>query len=229
MATQRRTAAQDRGRDTQIRILDGAASEFVKHGYGTVSIRSIAEESGISIGAIYFHFRTKESIAKAISEEQHHRSLRLIEEIAQPLDGTLQRLVHVSRALADQIASDQIVRAGMALSFEKDEFAGDVSGFYGDWLQAVTEDLRASFESGALQSRLTPSQHAEYLVAHFAGIISLAMARHDIGRLGESLATMWLGSVDGLVPADSREQAVAMIRSAYADVLPSSDGAGSPA
>lgn len=217
--TQRRTAAQDRGRDTQIRILDGAASEFMKHGYGTVSIRSIAEESGISIGSIYFHFRTKESIAKAITEEQHHRSLRLIEEITKPLNGTLQKLVHVSRALAEQIASDPIVRAGMALSFEKEEFTGDVSGFYADWIQAVTEDFRASFATGELESRLTPSQHAEYLVAHFAGILSLAMARQNIDRLGESLATMWLGSVDGLVPAKLREDAVTMIRSVYADAL----------
>jgi len=47
-------------------ILDAAASLFRQRGYGAVSLRSIAQATGIKAGSIYYHFGSKDEIVTEI-------------------------------------------------------------------------------------------------------------------------------------------------------------------
>ncbi|MCU9533681.1 TetR/AcrR family transcriptional regulator [Streptococcus sp. CSL10205-OR2] len=47
-------------------ILESAREEFTKHGFEKASIRVIAKNAGVTPGAIYKHFDSKETIFKAI-------------------------------------------------------------------------------------------------------------------------------------------------------------------
>ena len=47
-------------------ILDAAASLFRQRGYGAVSLRSIAQATGIKAGSIYYHFDSKDEIVTEI-------------------------------------------------------------------------------------------------------------------------------------------------------------------
>lgn len=47
-------------------ILDVAAQLFREFGYGTVSLRKIADKAGIKAGSIYYHFGSKDEIVVAI-------------------------------------------------------------------------------------------------------------------------------------------------------------------
>jgi AcrR family transcriptional regulator len=49
-------------------ILDTAHAQFNQHGIGTVSTNHIAEAVGISPGNLYYHFRNKEEIIRALFE-----------------------------------------------------------------------------------------------------------------------------------------------------------------
>jgi len=53
-------------RETQKLIIDTAISLFNEHGSGNVSVNSIAAECEISKGNLHYHFRTKQSIIRAI-------------------------------------------------------------------------------------------------------------------------------------------------------------------
>jgi AcrR family transcriptional regulator len=48
------------------RILDVAMKFFLERGYGSTSIRDIAEELDISKAAVYYHFPAKQSLASAL-------------------------------------------------------------------------------------------------------------------------------------------------------------------
>ena len=48
-------------------VLDIAARLFREQGYGSVSLRKIAEAAGIKAGSIYYHFGSKEAL---VMEEQ---------------------------------------------------------------------------------------------------------------------------------------------------------------
>lgn len=48
------------------RILDAASSEFAKNGYGDTTMDDIAKRIGVSKGAVYQYFQSKESLISAI-------------------------------------------------------------------------------------------------------------------------------------------------------------------
>lgn len=53
------------------RIRAGAIELFAAHGYGSTSLRDIAAHVGLSPGAVYPHYKTKESLLFAIAIEGH--------------------------------------------------------------------------------------------------------------------------------------------------------------
>jgi AcrR family transcriptional regulator len=54
-------------------ILDGARACFARHGYEGATVRRLEEETGLSRGAIFHHFRDKESLFLALAEDDAHR------------------------------------------------------------------------------------------------------------------------------------------------------------
>ncbi|MEP4861455.1 MAG: helix-turn-helix domain-containing protein, partial [Alphaproteobacteria bacterium] len=46
-------------------VLDIAARLFREQGYGSVSLRKIADAAGIKAGSIYYHFGSKDEIVAA--------------------------------------------------------------------------------------------------------------------------------------------------------------------
>jgi AcrR family transcriptional regulator len=51
---------------TRETILSGAAQAFSKRGFSATSMREVAEKTSASLGAIYYHFPSKESILEEI-------------------------------------------------------------------------------------------------------------------------------------------------------------------
>ena len=60
---------------TDKRILDAAQSLFSRNGFKETSMDDIVEESGVSKGAIYGHFESKEKLMLAIHERQIESAL----------------------------------------------------------------------------------------------------------------------------------------------------------
>ena len=50
-------------------VIKAARTQFVTNGYHNVSIPQIVKVSGVSIGAIYHHFGSKEGLAKSVHEQ----------------------------------------------------------------------------------------------------------------------------------------------------------------
>lgn len=60
---------EDRSERCRRVVLDSALRLFSQNGYGATSVRQIAEEAGVSVGAVYHHFPDKESMFRALIEE----------------------------------------------------------------------------------------------------------------------------------------------------------------
>src|SRR5207244_8171075 len=61
-------------------ILDGARACFARHGYEGATVRRLEEETGLSRGAIFHHFRDKESLFLALAEDEAHRMAEVVAE-----------------------------------------------------------------------------------------------------------------------------------------------------
>ena len=61
-------ASQARSRATRERLLDAAETVFAAKGYDGAKISDIAQEAGVSVGAVYFRFQDKNALFSAIAE-----------------------------------------------------------------------------------------------------------------------------------------------------------------
>jgi AcrR family transcriptional regulator len=57
---------QQRSEETRSHILEAAVKQFSVHGYNKASVDSICEQAGISKGAFYHHFKTKQDVFLAL-------------------------------------------------------------------------------------------------------------------------------------------------------------------
>jgi AcrR family transcriptional regulator len=57
--------------ETRARIIDAAHRIFVERGYHATSMRDISTRAGVTVGAIYNHFATKEDIWVGVLREHH--------------------------------------------------------------------------------------------------------------------------------------------------------------
>src|SRR3954462_6935092 len=53
----------------RLEILAGARACFARHGYEGATVRRLEQETGLSRGAIFHHFRDKESLFFAVAED----------------------------------------------------------------------------------------------------------------------------------------------------------------
>jgi AcrR family transcriptional regulator len=74
-------------------ILDGSRACFARYGYEGATVRRLEEATGLSRGAIFHHFRDKESLFLALAEDDAHRMAEVVAE---------QGLVQVMRDLLAQ-------------------------------------------------------------------------------------------------------------------------------
>jgi AcrR family transcriptional regulator len=68
-------------RDTRTEILEVAAELFTSRGYDATSLREIAERLGITKAALYYHFRSKHEIMRALVEPMGDVIRELLERL----------------------------------------------------------------------------------------------------------------------------------------------------
>src|SRR5579862_8264708 len=69
---------QERSERTRAHIIQTAASAFAEHGFDGVSLNNLVTASGLSKGAFYFHFSSKEEIALAAFRAKQQEMLTLL-------------------------------------------------------------------------------------------------------------------------------------------------------
>jgi AcrR family transcriptional regulator len=64
-------SSREKSAETRIHIMDAAYQLFIEHGYSATSLRDIGQQAGVTVGAIYNHFATKEDIWVQVVEARH--------------------------------------------------------------------------------------------------------------------------------------------------------------
>jgi AcrR family transcriptional regulator len=91
--------------DTSSRILTKAMKIFLEKGYHGTSIDDITQAAGVTKGALYWHFKSKEDLLERIVEEFEKRFL----------DGLIQTVENVQGDIQDKI--EKYFRYNAAFSF----------------------------------------------------------------------------------------------------------------
>ncbi|AYJ48539.1 TetR/AcrR family transcriptional regulator [Rhodococcus sp. P1Y] len=162
-------AQQERARRTRAAIVEAAASEFARRGYAAASVNTILEGSNATKGAMYFHFQSKEDLARAVLNSALDKYVMITEKwkssTLHPFD-----VIHgVIDDIARGFQNDVIVRAEFRLIVEPEFYSEVQSGGGRVWGMAGIELARRAQESGDLKPEFGPEKFMRVLAASLAG------------------------------------------------------------
>ncbi|OEJ40563.1 hypothetical protein AR457_13985 [Streptomyces agglomeratus] len=129
-------AEQERARRTRNRLVVAAAEVFESIGYERATMARISAAAGVTKGALYFHFATKDELARAVQSRACEGSVRVLSGLDRPGVPALQVLMDLTHALARLVRHDRVVRAGVLLSRERGS-ADAALDCYAVWLSCV--------------------------------------------------------------------------------------------
>jgi AcrR family transcriptional regulator len=144
---------------------------------------------------LYFHFSSKEELARAIVEEQFEVELPFV-DYSNP---GLQTVIDMSHALAHNLRSNVRVRAGARLVIEAN-FADPTPEPYLRWIAAARDILLAAQARGDLRKEWSPDDVANWASAVFMGVQTQSDVLTGREDVHERLTIMWKIALPGLVP-----------------------------
>ena len=94
-----RTVTQERAGRSRRAILDAARRLFAERGYADVPVSEIVLASGLTKGAFYFHFPSKQDLALAVLDDANERWGRMLADELATTSDPLERLFAVPRLI----------------------------------------------------------------------------------------------------------------------------------
>ncbi|MGW3009338.1 TetR family transcriptional regulator [Streptomyces sp. NPDC001219] len=109
---------QARSLQTYERVLDAAAFEFAQQGYPNTNLQRVAERTGLTKGALYGHFSSKEELAAALVERLDEAVRTLADSADDPHAPAWEKLRSLTFSLADRLHTDIRVTAALRLALD---------------------------------------------------------------------------------------------------------------
>ncbi|MEV3990430.1 ScbR family autoregulator-binding transcription factor [Streptomyces sp. NPDC049837] len=174
---------QERAVQTRLALMRAAAEVFDECGYAGAGINKILKRAGLTAGALYFHFGSKEGLAKAVMNAQQDAIEPLLESQG------LQRLVDITLVWSHRLLEDPLLRAGVQLSIDQEGLA-EGTPFEG-WRELMAGYLREAREMGQLREGADPEVIARFVVGACTGV--QLYSRQVDGRrdLPQRVKEMW--------------------------------------
>ena len=199
-------ARQVRSEATRRKILDAAIDVFGEVGYAAAAWGTIIDRTGMTKGALYHHFDSKESLASAIIEEGADTLLVAFRNVCGSSSPALENMIHGTFTVADVLRSDKVARAAEQLTFVLSGFNEAATQFCGGLLELMIAEARRASAEGDLRSDLDPAIVSESIIGAMLGtqLLSNAIPAMEasgdlIGRTGK----VWELLLSGIVTEDS--------------------------
>jgi AcrR family transcriptional regulator len=108
-APERLTREEKKAR-TRAQLIAAAATVFARRGYVAASLDEVAEEAGLTKGAVYSNFESKEELFQAVIDERFNEPMKHAAEVIENSAGTTEELAMVgARAFVDVVQQEREV------------------------------------------------------------------------------------------------------------------------
>lgn len=208
---------QQRAVRTRNQVLDAAAQAFAAKGFPAVTILDVAELTGMTKGAVYFHYSNKEALALAVAEEFYRRLPEIADSVLRmdlsPLQSVSELLTRTALAFRDDI----MCQAGARLQLERSLIDADMPVPFIGYNHLVASWLKEAKGIGQLPPDADPDTIARVLISAFFGAQHISWVLSDRADLPERVKQI----VSVIIPSYQREGA------ANVSAAPSSSSASS--
>jgi AcrR family transcriptional regulator len=181
---------QERSEHTMNIVLDSAAAVFARFGFAGARMDEIVELTGLTKGAVYFHFTSKRALADALVSDKYRQWSPIVQAVGSSgfrgLDAIRELSVQVSKVFRDDVR----VRAGMRLSQELFTVTSEQNPYTG-WARIIAGYLRDGIADGSIRRDLDSDAVARNYVRAFFGVYMIAVELNELEKLPTQVSELW--------------------------------------
>lgn len=194
-------AVQARAESTRRRILEAAARLFGERGYSETGLTDIVEGAGLSTGAFYYHFTSKEAVASAIIDDFDSK---LAETVLAHIDLAAPRVADLIRstyAVQAMLRWDPYIQVGQLLMQAFEQISPDSRRVTVDWTEKFVFIVAAAHQAGELREDADPFEVGEAIWIAVLGshVLSVTLRDNPFARL----ARVWRFILGATVPTEA--------------------------
>jgi AcrR family transcriptional regulator len=167
--------------DTRRRILDATRARILADGYAGLSTRKVAEEAGVPLSQLHYHFGSKGGLILALFEmENEERLARQTEMYAQSMP-LWQRYEQACDFLEDDLESGyvRVLQELVAAGWSNPELGAAVRELLGGWTALLVEVAREAERRHGPLGPFTADEVATLVVSAFIGSEALLLLGFD--------------------------------------------------
>jgi AcrR family transcriptional regulator len=167
--------------DTRALILDAARIRLLADGYGGLSTRKVADEAGVPLSQLHYHFGSKQGLILAVLEVENQRRLARQQHMYAEDAPLWHRYERACDFLEDDLESGyvRVLQEMIAAGWSNEELGGAVRSLVGGWFALLIEVAReAEQRYGALRP-FTSEEVGTLVGAGFVGAESLLLLGFD--------------------------------------------------
>lgn len=165
------------------RVERAALELFAREGVDGVSIKQVAGAAGISDGAMYRYYKSKDALAAALFETIHVRLYNLLEAALAEADGFEDAVARVVRVYCEAADEDPALFAYHLTHMQR--FGYESNPDRPDPVGLIAGRLEEAMEAGDL-----PQGDAEVKAAAALGVVLQPTAHRMVGRFDKKMTEM---------------------------------------
>lgn len=190
MLKRKRAPAQGR-RDpeaTRQALLEAAYEEIYRNGFRAASLDDILDAAGVTRGALYYHFGSKQGLGYAVLDERVKPLIR--ERYIDPMKGAedpTKALRQMGLRMEQELLKTGILALGCPVNNLVQEMSGIDEGFrerlaalLKEWKDTITDVLRRGQKRKVVRSDVDAEAIATFIVASYQGACGFAKNAHKI-------------------------------------------------
>ena len=187
---------------TRQRLLQAAFREVYRSGFRSASLDAILGDTGVTKGALYYHFDGKEALGHAIVEEviavlTRDKWLLPLRSGGEPIDTLISIVRRTSVRAEDVRGGCPLVNLSQEMSALDENFRKRLARVFRAWRQGIAAALRRGQTQGTVRRDLDPDETAGFLIAMYEGYVLLAKTAQDVNVMKGGVRNIagWLTSL----------------------------------
>lgn len=166
-------------------ILDAARVCFLRKGFHLTSMQDVFAESGLSAGAVYRYFKSKNEIIHAIATEKQSGAVKLLEEIIKedplpPFEEIIERFFAFVQAILDEDGALRVAPQVWAEALHDPVYQAIIAELFAGVRSRWTELARRMRDAGRLPEDADPEAFGATMMCTMPGFVLQRMLIGDL-------------------------------------------------
>ena len=186
-------------------LIKAALSVFSQKGYAATTLEDVAKETGVTRGAIYWHFGSKAELYSALLEEYSARGSEIAQTAVAEGGSMVDILRRIFIRLLTAVESDPALRAVMEINLFKTEYSPELSDTLSMQVEngrillaGIAQAMEQGITAGELRSDMQAEDLARAFIAFQNGVLHLWLIDPTAFDLGERAPKMAEILIQGL-------------------------------